>query len=196
MVLTNEPTSVEKKPGFLAMLWARLWANPWTASVIEVAFTLLVSNFAILIAVFVYLLRQPSQTDSAFWTTFATVVDKNIKSTEIIVFILGLIAPAMWIMFKHFRLWRHTAFWAVLLFIQVGVVLSTSIIFAMSITDTLKNRDLASFWANLCLVSALCVWYSTLVYQKKFIESAGDRVGRPKPGKESGSDVLAALRSQ
>lgn len=196
MVLTNELTSVEKKPGLLAMLWTKLWANPWTASVIEVAFTLLVSNFAILIAVFVYLLGQPSQTDSPFWTTFATVVHKNIKSTEIIVFILGLIAPAMWIMFKHFRLWRHTVFWIALLLIQAVVVLSTGIIFAMSITDTLKNTNLASFWANLCLVAALCVWYSTLVYQKKVIESAGDKVERPKPGKESGSDVLAALRSQ
>jgi len=173
-----------------------LWINPWIASIIEVAFTLLVSNFAIFIAVFVYLLGQSPQTDGAFWTTFATVIHKNIKSTEIIVFILGLIAPAMWIMFKHFRLWRHTVFWILLLFIQAVVVLSTGIIFAMSITDTLKNTDLASFWANLCLCAALCVWYSTLVYQKKIIEGAGDNVERPKPGKESGSDVLAALRSQ
>ncbi len=196
MVLTNDHISVEKKTGFLAKLWTKLWSNPWTASIIEVAFTLLVSNFAILIAVFVYLLGQSSETDNAFWATFAAVVHKNIKSTEIIVFILGLIAPAMWIMFKHFRLWRHTVFWILLLLIQAFVVMSTGIIFAMSITDTLKNTDLASFWANLCLVAALCVWYSTLVYQKKVIESAGDKLERPKPGKESGSDVLAALRSQ
>lgn len=192
MVLTTDSPSIEKKSNPLATFWR----NPWVASGIEVGFTLLVSNFAILIAVFVYLLGQPSQQENVFWTVFVSVVNKNIKSTEIIVFILGLIAPAMWIMFKHIRLWRHTALWIILLLVQAGVVFSTALIFAMSITETLKNTNLANFWANLCLAAALIVLYSTLVYQKKFIEGAGDRVERPKPGKESGSDVLAALRGQ
>lgn len=193
MVLTNEPTSMEKK----SRLSAKVWVNPYVVSGIEVAFTLLVSNFAILIAVFVYLLgQQPQQQENAFWTVFFTVVNKNIKSTEIIVFILGLIAPAMWIMFKHIRLWQHTVQWFVLLAIQTVVVFSTAIIFAMSITDTLKNTNLANYWACWCLVAALVVWYWTLVYQRNVIESAGDKVERPKLGKESGSDVLAALRGQ
>lgn len=190
--MTTEPTPTAKKTS----LWEKVWGNPWVASFIEVVFTLLVSNFAILIAVFVYLLGQPQQHESTFWTVFFAVVNKNIKATEIIVFILALIAPAMWIMFKNIRLWRHTVLWIVLLAIQVVVVLSTSIIFAMSITDTLKNTNLANSWAYICLFAALCVWYSTLVYHKKVIENAVDKVERPKPGKESGSDVLEALRGK
>lgn len=192
MVLTTEPLAAKKTPGILE----RTWANPWFSSLIEVVFTLLVSNFAILIAVFVYMLGHPQEPANTFWTVFVAVINKNIKSTEIIVFILALIAPAMWIMFKHIRLWRHTGQWLFLLVLQIGVVLSTAIIFAMSITDTLKNTNLANFWAYLCLVVALCAWYWTLVYQKKVIDSAGDKVERPRPGKESGSDVLAALRGQ
>lgn len=192
MVLTSEPRIAGKESSF----WAKAWSNPWVVSLLEVFFTLLVSNFAILIAAFVYLLGQSEPQETAFWSVFFAVISKNIKSTEIIVFILGLIAPAMWIMFKHIRLWRHTVLWVVLLAIQAVVVVSTAIIFAMSITDTLKNRDLANFWAYWCFGAAICVWYSTLVYQKKVIESAADIVERPKPGRESGSDVLAALRGQ
>ncbi len=192
MLLTNESVATEKD----SSRWKKILDNPWLGSLIEVVFTLIVSNFAILIAVFVYMLGHSQEPENTFQTVFFSVVNKNIKSTEIIVFILALIAPAMWIMFKHIRLWRHTGQWIILLVLQVVVVLSTSIIFAMSITDTLKNTDLADSWAYFCFCVALCAWYWTLVYQKKFIDSAGEQIEKPKPGKESGSDVLAALRGQ
>jgi len=192
MLLTNESVATEKD----SSRWKKILDNPWLGSLIEVIFTLIVSNFAILIAVFVYMLGHSQEPENTFQTVFFSVVNKNIKSTEIIVFILALIAPAMWIMFKHIRLWRHTGQWIILLVLQVVVVLSTSIIFAMSITDTLKNTDLADSWAYFCFCVALCAWYWTLVYQKKFIDSAGEQIEKPKPGKESGSDVLAALRGQ
>lgn len=192
MLLMTESIETEKNSN----RWERIWGNPWLGSLFEVIFTLLVSNFAILIAVFVYMLGHPQEPENTFQTVFFSVVNKNIKSTEIIVFILALIAPAMWIMFKHIRLWRHTVQWIFLLVLQVGVVLSTAIIFAMSITDTLKNTDLADSWAYFCFCVALCAWYWTLVYQKKVIDSVGEKIERPKPGKESGSDVLAALRGK
>jgi hypothetical protein len=192
MLLTTDPICTDNKLN----LWKELWGNPWFASLIEVIFTLLVSNLAILIAVFVYMLGHPQTPGNTFWTVLVAVVNKNIKSTEIIVYILALIAPAIWIMFKHIRLWRHTGQLIFLLVLQIGVVLSTAIIFAMSMTDTLKNTNLANFWAYFCLIVALGAWYWTLVYQKKVIDSAWDKVERPKPGKESGSDVLAALRGQ
>ena len=192
MLLTNESVATEED----SSRWKKILDNPWLGSLIVVVFTLIVSNFAILIAVFVYMLGHSQEPENTFQTVFFSVVNKNIKSTEIIVFILALIAPAMWIMFKHIRLWRHTGQWIILLVLQVVVVLSTSIIFAMSITDTLKNTDLADSWAYFCFCVALCAWYWTLVYQKKFIDSAGEQIEKPKPGKESGSDVLAALRGQ
>jgi len=64
MLLIPEPTSAEKK----ASRWELVFGNPWVASFIEVAFTLLVSNLAILIAVFVYLLGQPQEQESTFYS--------------------------------------------------------------------------------------------------------------------------------
>ncbi len=168
-------------------------SNPGVDSALEVAFTLLVSNLAILFAVFIYMLMH--QPEKSFWEVLMTVIKDKIKPTEIIVFILGFIAPAMWIMFKNIHFWRHTALWFIFLGVQAFVVISTAIIFAMAITETLMNTELAQYWANWCLLAALVVWYATLVYQKKVIEDPGNRLKTPRPGKESGSDVLAALKA-
>lgn len=177
------------------LLWQADWmANHYFASAVEVVFTLCVSNLAILIGVFVSQLTS-EQTQST-WVVFSSIIAKNIKATEILVFILGFIAPAIWIMVSHFRSWKHAKLWFLFFAIQIGVVGSTGIIFALSLIGALKNQALAESWANLCLALALIVWYVTLVYQKKILDGLSDRIGQPKPGNESGSAVLATLEGK
>lgn len=172
----------------------RAMENAWIASAVEVAFALTVSNLAILISVFVYFLMQDSGINDldATINTFKT----SIKPTEIIVYILGFIAPAIWIIVKNLRLWRHLGLLFFFLAIQAIVVLSTSIIFALSIAQTLRNVNFAIHWAWGCLAAALAVWYFTLVYQKSVLDRLGGQVHKPKPGQESGSAVLAALEAK
>ncbi len=174
--------------------WGLFWANAWVASAIEVLFALLISNLAVLVSVFVYNLIQPSQL--AGWSVGWETVRSSIKTTEIIGYILGFIAPAMWVIVKNLRLWRHLGFLFTLLFIHGIVLLSTAVILALAIAQTLKNSELASQWVGWCLVIALTVWYSTLVYQKKVLDGLDRLLHKPAPGKESGSDVLANLKAQ
>lgn len=103
MVLIKRPCEAAKS------LWRANWmANAYFSSLAEVAFTLLVSNLAILVGVFVFQLTQ--ERTQSFLDVFITIINKNIKPTEILVYILGLIAPAIWIMVTEFRSWRHAKF--------------------------------------------------------------------------------------
>jgi hypothetical protein len=170
--------------------WRRVYTNPWVVSLLEVLFALVISNFAILIAVFIQMLID--QRGLGFSSIFLEIVGEKIKPTETIGFILGFIAPSMWIMVRHFRAWRHGSLFFAFLLVQALVILSSAIIFSLAVSETLRNADLAQSWVYWCLIFALAVWYSTLVYQRKVLDSVV--IETPKPGAESGSNVLASLK--
>lgn len=165
--------------------------NAWVISFVEVLFALVISNFAILIAIFIQMLMDDR--GLGFHAIFSEVVQEKIKPTETIGFILGFIAPSMWIMVSHFRAWRHASLWFLFLFVQSVVILSSAIIFSLAVSTTLRNANLASSWVHWCLLFALLVWYATLVYQRKVLDSVS--INTPKPGAESGSNVLASLKA-
>ena len=176
-----------------AGLWSVWRKNAFVASFFEVAFAVLVSNFAIFIAIFVSLLISKEQATNLFVVTAATF-QQSVKTTEIVVYILGFLAPALWIMVGNIRAWRHVGLLVVLIAVQLLVILSTSLIYALSIAEVLENQGFANSWAWSSLLVALIVWYLTLVYDKRVLKNLERRIERPKPGRESGAGVLAALR--
>ncbi|WP_417277262.1 hypothetical protein [Castellaniella sp.] len=167
--------------------------SSWAISAYEVLFTVVVSNLAIFLAVFIKALTNAE--DQSFSFLFENLFQESIKPTEIIVFVLALIAPAMWIMVRNIRLWRHSYLLLLFLAVHIAIIVSTSVIFSLALSSTLHNTNLAFYWAKVCLSISLLVWYFTLVYHKKVIESPASNLATPKPGKESGTDVLNELRA-
>lgn len=187
MVLGEKPSNDKET------CWSRLINSPWATSAYEVLFTVVISNLAIILAIFIKALSNTDNQD--FYYLLENLLEDKIKPTEIIVFVLALIAPAMWIMVRNIRLWRHSNLLLIFLAVHGVIVLSTSIIFSLALSSKLNNLALAMYWAKLCLAISLFVWYFTLVYYKKVIESPGKNLPTPKPGNESGSDVLKQLRA-
>lgn len=195
MVL-NKEAQADPKESWLSMCGSFLMKNPWTSSFIEILFTLFVSNAAILISVFAYLLLQdPSAKKVPFDDLLLDTLKETIKPTEILVYILGIIAPAIWIIVRNIQHWRHRTFLFVVVMAQGLVVISATIIFAFSLANILKNTPFATGWAWLCFALALGAWYATLVYQKAVLDAANQHIEQPRPGKASGDSILNALRS-
>lgn len=166
--------------------------NAYIMSGFEVLFALVISNAALFIAMFVYLLMASDDSSNLAGVAVSTLRG-SIKTTEVVVYILGFLAPALWIIVSNARAWRHMYFLIVLLIIQGLVIVSTSLIYALSIAKVLNNQALASSWAWCSLAAALIVWYITLVYQKKVLLNLEHRIERPVVGRESGSAVMAGL---
>lgn len=175
--------------------WKMIGKNPFFTSTIEIAFALIISNAAVFISIFVALLISKEQSANLLSVT-AQTFRTSIKTTEIVVYILGFLAPVMWTMVTSIRAWRHFGFLLILIGIQFIVIISTSLIYALSIANVLNNQALANRWAWWSLLIALAVWYATLVYDKKVLRNVDELIARPKPGKESGTDVLASLRGE
>ena len=172
--------------------WSGVKASPFATSAVEIVFALLVSNAAIFISIFVYILINKKS--SNLFTVALFTFNKSINTTEIIVYILGFFAPVMWIIVSNIRAWRHIGFLIVLISIQIIVILSTSIIYALAIADVLKNQGFANEWAWLSFILALIVWYATLVYDKKVLRHLNERIDQARLSNESGAGVLSALR--
>jgi len=186
MVLKNTDSDAQKS------LWERLLRSSYFLSALEVMFALIVSNAAIFISMFVYMLTKD---DSTSFQAAAYAVSGAIRTTEVVVYVLGFLAPAMWIMVSNIRAWRHVGFLVILLVVQLIVVGSTGLIFAFSNAKVHMNIDRAGSWAWWCLLVALIVWYVTLVYDKQVLRNLQSKIETPKPGRESGSRVLANLEA-
>lgn len=176
---------------------AAQWTNstlkgPWLSSLYEVAFTLVVSNAMILLAAYIHILIKSD--GLVFAEALATIFDEKIKPTELIGFVMGLIAPSLWIMFTNLRIWKHSWLWVIFCVLQILVVVCSSVVFALAVSSTLINSEVAQLSAYWFLLIALIVWYFTLVYQKAVLDGINKQFGMPRPGKESGSDVMAALK--
>lgn len=182
------------RPAAKGRLLDKILSNPWLDSLIEVLVTLAISNLAIIIAAVVSLLMLPDGADSG--KTIIEIAYKSIRPTELTVYIFGFIAPAIWIMFRRVRYWRHTGLWVVMLVAQLVIIVFATIVFSLAISETLKNYSLAESLLIWCFLCALVVWYANLVYQKKFIDNPSSQIKTPSPGNDSGSQILAALESE
>lgn len=177
-------------------LWNWIKVNPWFSSLTEVLFTLLLSNAAILVAAFVFMLNQNEPVEISVWSVFTEQLLKFIKPTEIIVFILAIVAPAIWILLKNVEGWRHLQWWAALLIGQCIVIIISTIIFATSLAGFANNKGLTNTSALFCLGGAIAIWYVTLVYQKTVIENSSKQIKKPKPGSSSGDAILKVLEEK
>lgn len=173
------------------------WTNsalkgPWFSSLYEVAFTLVVSNAMIFLAAYIHILIKSD--GIVFADALSIIFNEKIKPTELIGFVMGFIAPSLWIMFTNLRIWKHSWLWLLFCVLQIVVVVCSSVVFALAVSSTLVNSETAQLSAYWFLWTALIVWYFTLVYQKAVLNGINKQFSMPRPGKESGSDVMAALK--
>jgi hypothetical protein len=156
-------------------------------SAFEAAFIFVLSNAAFPILVFVHHLNIKGEVLSV--QSVFEIIFSNISPTENIVYILALLAPALWIMYYRWRARRHPLFFFSLLSVQAVIVVTSAIIYAVAKTGKVQNTEFASNWALGCYVTGLVIWYITLVYDKVLTD-----IRVPEPP-ESGAKILQELGS-
>lgn len=141
--------------------------NPFGLSLTELLFTLFVSNAAIWFIVFTYMVDTKGAE-----LTFATawdVVSRNFVASEILVYLLALIAPALWIMAHNWRARKHVGFYWTLLLIQAVIVVGSAYIYGRAKSGDTLNSGFVAKWAVICLVAGIVILYITLVYKRTVI---------------------------
>ncbi len=165
-----------------------LLSRPVWLSLVEAAFVLCVSNAALLFLVFAYIVETK---DSSFSFHLAfTVINNNINSTEVLVYLLALIAPALWVMFYNWRASRHAVFYYALVLLQFVIIAGSAYIYGKAKFGGIHNQAFVDRWAFYCLFIGVLIWYVTLVYDK-WLPTAP----HAKPP-ESGEDILRQLESK
>lgn len=161
--------------------------HPIFLSLYEAAFILAVSNVFLLFLLFAYIVATPG---TQFFSISLAVklVQDAFSSTEIFVYILALVAPALWIMVYNWRARRNPIIYFLLLFIQAAIILGSSHIYGQAKFGKIGNDAFVDEWAINCYVAGLIIWYITLVYDK-FL-NASEPMGLP----DSGADILKQLR--
>jgi len=153
----------------------------------EVAFTLGVSNAALVFAVFVYLVVTEAATFSVS-LAWDVIVD-NVKPAEILVYILALVAPALWIMVKNWRGRRHAGWFWVLFFLQAFIIVGSAFIFGASKAGVMRNETFVEKWALASLITAIVIWYATLAYDRIVLSRAQERLNEPV--EQNGGQAIA-----
>lgn len=166
-------------------LFAFFSENPYGLSATEVVFTFLVSNFALVFLVFAKLVDTEGSHLSA---TFSyNVISAAVEPSEVLVYLLALIAPSLWIMAHNWRARKHVTFYWVLLILQGGIVVGSAYIYGRAKSGGVGNPNFVHTWATFCFCVGLLVWYITLAYKRAYI----DHMYRQRP--DSGSSILAEL---
>lgn len=169
------------------------YAKPGLDALCEIGFTLAVSFGFILMAGYAYALKNDG-VDVA--NAIMKIASRNIAPEETFGYILGFLAPAMWIMVRYRDRWKHSLLLVYLLAGQIIVTITATILFVMSSSKIVENNELASSSSWILLSAALIAWYLTLWYNKAILEEAEKQINHPTPDNESGSDILASLRSK
>jgi hypothetical protein len=156
-------------------------------SLIEALFVLAVSNASLLVLILTHMLDTPNAVFSL--TLVEDVITTNVASSEVLIYVLALIAPALWIMMSHWRGRRHLfIYWTLFLF-QAVIVIGSAIVYSKAKSKGIANQGFADFWAVLCVILGIGIWYITLVYEKWLPRSL-----KP-PRQESGKAILDDLES-
>lgn len=173
--------------------WKDKYLSPIFWSGAEVLFTLIISNLAIVFGIFVYQLIQEKS------VPFESVILLHLNGIlykDIIVFVFGIAAPSIWILWRNHRLWRHYKICWILFVLQIGVVISVGVIYALSVAGVVKNVGFAEYWAQRCFIGAVFMWFVTLCYQKIVIDKSSDGISAPNNAGQSANDLLTSLRSR
>lgn len=173
--------------------WKDKYLSPVLWSLLEVAFTLVVSNLAIFSGIFVYKLINPQTAPTA--DVFLLQLSQ-LQYKDLIVFVFGIAAPSIWILVRNQRLWRHYKICWLLFILQCIVVISVGVIYALSQADAVKNVNFAEYWARNCFFSAVGMWFLTLCYQKIVIDRSNYGISAPSNAGQSATNILDSLRSR
>ena len=160
--------------------------NPFGLSFVELAFTLIISNAALLFLVFTYLVDTEGAQFS--WELSARIIEKNFVPTEVLVYLLALISPALWIMAFNWRARKHVAFYWGLLLIQGIIVVGSAYIYGKAKTGGVKNVEFVTHWSSTCLILGLVIWYVTMVYNRAVISKIELRSA------PSGSSIIREIK--
>lgn len=138
-----------------------LW-KPFGTSLLEVSFTLIVSNLALFFLVFVYLVEVKG---ADFTLSMASsVIRDNVKPGEVLVYLLALVAPTLWLMLANWRARRHAFLYSSLLIIQFGVIGLAAYVYGASKFERALNAEFVSDFALGAFVVGVAVWLVVLVY--------------------------------
>lgn len=170
----------------------RYWLvlNPVMISFWEVIVTFLLANVALFFAVFVYMVH----TEVPFSFELAWhIIRENVKSSEVLIYVMGVVAPTLWFMFAHWRARSHSNLFFVVLIFQGIVICTSAYIYGAGKTGGKMNADFVDFWAIFCLVCALLIWFATLMYKRLVIDKLDpSEIITEKQGQAV--DLTAALR--
>lgn len=157
----------------------------------EIAFTLLISNIALLVLVVIWAFTStPDQVNAS---GVIRIVRNTIQPSQALVYVMAILAAPLWLMFSRWRARRHVAFFSWMLAVQAFIVLVSSVVFSVDALHKLTNQALASQWALWCFISCLVIWFITLVYVKVWVDPAvGSASLGPTP--TPGNSVLDKLR--
>lgn len=138
--------------------------SPWWSAAAEVAFTLVVSNLALGIMIFITFLIDKNADISAnnVWTRLS----QSINPTEIIAYILAVITPTLWYMAVNARARKYLKGFTWILFFQCLLILGSAIVFALAKTGIELNERILTPFAWVSFLVAVAIWYGVLVFQK------------------------------
>ncbi|MBA0312232.1 hypothetical protein D7Y33_14645 [Stenotrophomonas maltophilia] len=137
-------------------------------AIVEVSFAIIVSNCALAFAVFIYLVNTKN---SSFSIDLARdVISASINSSEVIVYILAVLAPALWIMVANWRARKYTLLFSVLLMLQMAILICCFYIYGASKTGEIPNQDFVDRFARWCFPVATVVWLVTVYFQRAFLD--------------------------
>jgi hypothetical protein len=154
-------------------------------SLLEALFVFVVSNAFLLVLLFTKLVLTQGATLS--FALARDVISSAFTSTEVLVYILALVAPALWIMAYPWRGQRHAFFHFLLFSVQALIVVGSAIIYALAKSGAVPNTYFTGQWALASYIVAVCIWFITLVYEK-WLRSVS-RQAQP----ESGKNILKEL---
>lgn len=141
-----------------------LKTHPIFVSFYEALFVFIISNSAILFLVFVRVVL--TKDEGASGAVLVEMVSQAVSPAEIFVYILALLAPALWVMFYHWRARRNPIFYFALLMLQGVIIVSSSFIYGQAKFGTIENPEFVRGWAMGCYLLGLLIWYISMVYEK------------------------------
>lgn len=165
--------------------------TPWIMALVEVGFSLLVSNCALLFAVFVYMVH--SKGEVLTFDLALRIIVSAINMYEIIVYILAVLAPAMWIMINNWQARKYNVLFWFLFFVQILILVCCFYIYGVGKTGGSVNKEFVEGIAKYSIFIAIFIWYVTVWFQRAFIDSLGARVANSKPS-DGTSAILNGLK--
>ena len=150
---------------------------------IEVVFSLVVSNFALVVAAFIYMVS----TEGAHFSLslIVNVMRSAINSAEAIVYILAVIAPAMWIMVNNWRARSYHWMFPWIICVQSIIVIFCFCIYGMAKVGRIGNQNFVDLFASICFPVAVFTWYITVYFQRAHLDQppAADNANRSQASK-------------